>query len=176
MSAAHLCQSDCPTFLRDTDIASSAKNAPTADCGGFKLTRRLSGIVHLFCSPSAERITVVSAIAAHARVATHKDQLQDEPFDRAAPSMTVYIEAPTLGALANSRPRVPHVSQCWRGLNRLSTTQRRRTRLFGLRRLEPHSDNPVYQAVAFMSYNQPTASEPNASNGQQGGDGNDWFE
>ena len=63
---------------------------------------------YLFFFPSAEKITVVSAIAVHARINAQKDQLQDESLEWAAPSMTVYIEAATLGALANSRPRVPH--------------------------------------------------------------------
>src|ERR1700732_4423072 len=107
---------------------------------GFKLTRRMSRIVHLFCFPSAKRITVVSAIAVHARIAAQKDQLKDDALER-PPSMTVYIEAPTIGALANSGPRVPHICKCWRRLDRLSTTQRRRKRLFGLRRFESHCDN-----------------------------------
>jgi hypothetical protein len=86
---------------------------------GFKLTRRPSGIVQLFCFPSAKRITIVSAIEVHAGVAAQKDQLEDDALEWATPSMTVYIEAPTLGALSNSRARVPHVSQCWGKLNRL---------------------------------------------------------
>jgi hypothetical protein len=67
---------------------------------------------YLFFFPSAEKITVVSAIAVHARINAQKDQLQDESLEWAAPSMTVYIEAATLGALANRRPRVPHAPRC----------------------------------------------------------------
>ena len=65
--------------------------------------------------------------------------------------MTVYIEAPTFGALANNRPRVPHVSQCWSRLNRLSTTKRRRKWLFDLKSLGPHADKTVSQDLAWAT-------------------------
>jgi hypothetical protein len=74
----------------------------------FKLARRLSGIVHFFCFPLAKRISAVSGIAVHAGILAHKHQLQDKALELAAPSMTVYIETPAIGALANRRPRLQH--------------------------------------------------------------------
>jgi hypothetical protein len=112
--------------------------------GGFNLTRRLAGIVHLSCFPSAKRITVVSGIAVHAGIPAHQDQLQDKALEWAAPSMTANIEAPTIGALANRRPRLQHlrhVSQCSRRLVRLSTPQGAcRNSQPDLQRVTPNAD------------------------------------
>ena len=77
-----------------------------------RIVRWLVAHCCLVCFPLAKRIPVVSGIAVHARVNAQKDQLQHKALQRAAPSMTVHIEAFTLGALANRRPRVPHAPRC----------------------------------------------------------------
>jgi hypothetical protein len=71
--------------------------------------------------PSAKRVAVIAVVAVHASVAAHKDELQDEALERAAPSMAVNFKAPTLGALANARPRLPHEPEFRLNLNRPST-------------------------------------------------------
>jgi hypothetical protein len=55
-----------------------------------------------FSFPSAKQISVVEAIAVHARKSPYKDKLQGETLECAALPVTVYIEAATPWALTNA--------------------------------------------------------------------------
>jgi hypothetical protein len=60
----------------------------------------------------AERISVIPAVAIHARITPHKNQLHYKADNCATASTTIDIEAATLGASANSGPGVSTFFTC----------------------------------------------------------------